>query len=253
MIARSDPFLSTCLYISFHILHSFKMKTGRILIALFMLIFFGPAFIQAQDDPPVYGGIDITAASNVLLWLTEGSNLYGGGSLGAGANNQGWSVCAGADAVYYPKVDADASSFVSYGVSTHYNYTNQGGPDEFGENFDNFEIGPNVAMNWILLPQVVFFTQLQALAGIGKNTRIEPISRNRLVDNTSHLGLGVNAGLTFFLNEGNSQLNVQTNVASLVRSTRTNADNPDQSFSSTNAGLTANKANTVQIGYRFKF
>ncbi|MEO0470473.1 MAG: hypothetical protein AAF206_12685 [Bacteroidota bacterium] len=230
------------------------MKTGRILFALFMLFFFGSGFLHAQDDPPIYGGIDVRAASNILLWLgEEGGNVYGGGSLGLGADNQGWSACAGLDAVYYPQVDEDARIFPSYGISVHYDYTNEGGADEVMQNANKVVGGPKAGLNLVLVPQVLLHGHVQINAGVGNSTRIEPVTLDRSVDNTSLYGANATAGVVAFLNKGKSQVDISVNVAEITRNMRRNADNPDQRFTTTNARLGLNNANPVQLSYRIRF
>ncbi|MEO0474132.1 MAG: hypothetical protein AAF206_31275, partial [Bacteroidota bacterium] len=181
------------------------------------------------------------------------NNLYAGGGFGLGAKSRELALCAGLEAVYFFDHEPDQKLFPAVGADLHYSYTNRGNPDEFVENFDKLNFGPSAALYYMLFPQLLIYGELQATAGIGKSTSRSAFSMEEFVDNTSCLGGGINAGLTVGLPDGNGQLNLETNVVNILRNTRTNADNPDQSFSTTEWEVSANKSNMLRVSYRRKF
>ena len=225
------------------------MTIRHIFICLLLILLYTPGQLIAQEDS-LYN----TYIPNIKkLRKALSARMYGGATAGFRASNQSWGVRAGVSAEYYPKLSEEQKLLYSIGGEATYDYTNDGADGEFQQNFDGFNIGPSVAINWALLPVVLLYGQLQLEGGIGKSTRIDPISQMRFVDNTSRLAAELNAGVSMFFDQANTQVDLRTNLASVARLTRTNADNPDQSFSSTVADLSLNKANMIQVSLRFGF
>ncbi|MEO0470472.1 MAG: hypothetical protein AAF206_12680 [Bacteroidota bacterium] len=226
------------------------MTSVRIFISFSFMLLFGAGQLIAQEDSVGYQTYIPT-----IKKLREALNarMYGGATAGFRTSNQSWGVRAGVSAEYYPKLSKEQALFYSIGGEATYDYTNEGSEGEFQQNFDGFNIGPSASVNWIFLPAVLLYGQLQLEGGIGKSTQINPFSQQRFVDNTTRLAAECNAGVSIFFDQANTQLDLKTNVANVVRWRRTNADNPDQRFSSTTASLGLNKSNTVQLSYRRRF